>query len=397
MMDSDLSADLCGKIDPQRMIDDLQAMIAIPSMNPFRQVPRKDFRELEIAEYYCDCMSDLGLEVCTREVVTGRPNVWGILKGKGKGPSLMLSGHLDTVGNDDFPEAFNPRVENGRVYGRGACDMKDALASYLEVVRLIREADLPLAGDLTLTGIVDEEDQMIGSKDLGKNGPWANYGIIGEPSDMAICSAHKGQIGYRVISFGKAVHSSRPQDGINAIEGITHIIGALQAYQRKLTANDPHRLCGHGRCCPSVIHGGTIVSTVPDRCELEIDRRTLPGETREDVYRELEGLITSVTRSYPQFRFEIEGPTINVQSLDIPSDSPIVDTVLAAFQSVTGNSIEASAFFGGSDAPHFGFPALIFGAGSLQQAHSTNEYVKIDEMLIATKVYLTTAINILCT
>ncbi len=395
-MVSELLVDLFGMCEQQRIVDDLMAMIAIPSVNPFQAPARKGYREQELAEYYCDRMSDLGLDVGTREVVPGRPNIWGVLKGKGGGPSLMLSGHLDTVGNESYADAFRPRAENNRVYGRGACDMKDALAGYLEVVRLIREADLSLGGDLILTGIVDEEDQMIGSKDLGHNGPWADYGIIGEPSNMTVCTAHKGQVGYRVRALGKAVHSSRPEDGVNAIEGIAHIVEALKAYQRRLMAADPHRLCGNGRCCPSVIHGGTIVSTVPDRCDLEIDRRILPGESREDVYRELKNLIANVSREHPQFEFAIEGPTIDVQPLDIPIDDPIIDTVLSAYRFVTGNAIEPKAFPGGSDAPHFGFPTLIFGAGSLQQAHSTDEYADIDEMVVATKVYLTATMMLLC-
>jgi acetylornithine deacetylase/succinyl-diaminopimelate desuccinylase family protein len=397
MTTPDISAALCAEINQERMIEDLSAMISIPSMNPFQQPARKDYREKEMAEFYCDRMTDLGLDVGSRDVAPGRPNVWGVLKGKGTGPSLMLSGHLDTVGNENYPEAFIPRVENSRVYGRGACDMKDALASYLEVVRLIRDADVPLRGDLILTGIADEEDQMIGSKDLGENGPWADYGLIGEPSSITICSAHKGQVGFRVRVFGKSVHSSRPEDGVNAIEGMAHVIAALKEYQHTLMTKDAHRLCGHGRCCPSVIRGGTIVSTVPDYCELEIDRRTLPGETREDVYRELDILISTVAESHPQFKYEIDGPTIDVQPLDIPTENPIIDTVVTAYESVTGNPIETCAFSGGTDAPHFGFPTLIFGAGSLQQAHSKNEYVELDEMLIATKVYLAATIKIIGT
>jgi acetylornithine deacetylase len=395
MKDRQLRQQLCDRIDPQRIIDDLQAMIAIPSMNPFQRAPAKDYREQEIAEFYCDRMSDLGLDVGTRAPLPGRPNVWGILRGKGTGPALMLAGHLDTVGNDNYPHAFDPRVENGRVYGRGACDMKDALASYLEVARLLREADLQLAGDLILTGIADEEDQMIGSRDLGKHGPWADYGVIGEPTDLAVCSAHKGQVGYRLRVLGKAVHSSRPEDGVNAIEGAARVIEALGEHQKSLMRGKFHRLCGYARCCPSVIHGGTIVSTVPDKCEIEIDRRTLPGETREDVYRELENLIAGIRRSQPQFEFEIEGPIIDVLPLDVPAGNLIVDTVLNAYRSATGNAIEASAFSGGTDAPHLGFPTLVFGAGSLHQAHSVNEYVEIDEMLVATRVYLATALDIL--
>ncbi len=395
MTDPDTYTALCDKIDRSLMVEDLTTMISIPSMNPFQQEVRKDYREKEMAEFYCDRMSDLGLEVGSRDVVPGRPNVWGVLKSGNSGPSLMLSGHLDTVGDENYPAAFAPRIKNNRVFGRGACDMKDGLASYLEVVRVIRDQDIELNGDLILTGIVDEEDQMIGSRDLGEKGPWADYGIIGEPSDMELCSAHKGQVGYLVRSLGKAVHSSRPEDGINAINGMMHIVDALGALQQKLMSRQAHALCGHGRCGPGVIRGGTIVSTVPDYCELEIDRRILPGETRDDVYAELNSLITAVVQSNPQFRFEIEGPTIDVLPLDVPADNPLVNTVLSVIRSVTGNPARATAFPGGTDAPHFGFPTVVFGAGRLQQAHSMNEYIDIDDMIVATRVYLCSVLGLL--
>ncbi|MCP4431810.1 MAG: ArgE/DapE family deacylase [Gammaproteobacteria bacterium] len=395
MTDPDTYTTLCDKIDQSLMVEDLTTMISIPSMNPFQQEVRKNYREKEMAEFYCDRMSDLGLEVSSRDVVPGRPNVWGVLKGKSNGASLMLAGHLDTVGDENYPGAFIPRIENNRVFGRGACDMKDALASYLEVVRVIRDEGIELSGDLILTGTADEEDQMIGSKDLGKNGPWADYGIIGEPSNMEVCSAHMGQVGYLVRSLGKAVHSSRPEDGINAIEGMMHIVDALKALQQDLMSRDAHTLCGHGRCGPAVIRGGTVVSTVPDYCELEIDRRIIPGETRDDVYAELYSLISSVVQSHPQFRFEIEGPTIDVLPLDVPADNPVLNSVLGLVRSVTNNSAEASAFYGGTDAPHFGFSTVIFGAGALQQAHSMNEYVEIDDMMITTRVYLCSVLDLL--
>ncbi len=234
MTKNETLSELCLMVDRQRLIDDLQTMIAIPSINPFQTEARKGFREQEMAEFYADRMSDLGMEVGTREVVKGRPNVWGRLKSGGDGPSLMLSGHLDTVGVENYPDALTPRVENNRVYGRGACDMKDALASYLEIVRIVREAGCELSGDLIVSGVVDEEDQLIGSKDFGQYGPWADFGIIGEPSDMMVCSAHKGQVGHLLKCFGKAVHSSRPELGVNAIEGVSHYIEALREYREQM-------------------------------------------------------------------------------------------------------------------------------------------------------------------
>ncbi len=383
----DLS-NLLRLLDRDRMIDDLCAMIAIPSINPFQGEVREQYREQEMAEYYCDRMSDLGLEVGRRDVVPGRPNVWGVLKGEGDGPALMLSGHLDTVGIENYPDALKPRVENNRVYGRGSCDMKDALASYLEIVRVLRDSDFRLPGDLIITGVADEEDQLIGSQDFGQHGPWADFGIIGEPSDMMVCRAHKGQLGFRIKCHGKAVHSSRPELGVNAVEGISRVVDAIGTYRDELLARDPHALCGHARCCPSVISGGTIVSTVPDYCELEVDRRTLPGETLESVLDELSAIVHGVTRERPEFSFEIEGPTISIGALDVPADNEGVDAVLRAVETVSGNACEAQAFFGGTDAPNFGFPMLIYGAGSIAQAHSIDEYVDIDDWMTATRVYM---------
>lgn len=164
------------------------------------------------------------------EVAPGRPNVWGVLEGRGDGRSLMLAGHLDTVGSQSYPDAFVPKVESGRVHGRGSWDRKAALASYLGVVRLVQSSGIPLEGDLILAGIVDEEHHMIGSRHFGRHGPRADYGIIGEPTDLVICPAHKGQLGFSVRTCGNAVHSSKPEDGINAIEGMCKVIDALRSY-----------------------------------------------------------------------------------------------------------------------------------------------------------------------
>ena len=387
--------ELIDGLDVDRMVADLQEMIAIPSVNPFDENSRVGFREREMGSFYCDRMSDLGLDVGSCEVVPGRPNVWGTLKGRGEGPSLMLSGHLDTVGTENYPDAFTPRVEDGRVYGRGSCDMKAGLAAYLEVVRHLRRTEIELSGDLILTGLADEEHHMIGSRHLGQHGPWADYGIIGEPSDLTICPAHKGQVGYYIRTFGEAVHSSQPELGVNAITAMVQVIEALQAYGAELLTRQAHQLCGHGRTCPGVIRGGTIVSTVPDFCELEVDRRTLPGETKEDVLREYRDLLDQLAKSAPGLRYEISGPTLDISPLDVPIDSPVVRSVARAYERIMRDEGTIHAFFGGTDAPNLGFPTLIFGPGSIAQAHSTNEYVEIDDLVTAAKVYILSVLDLL--
>jgi acetylornithine deacetylase len=393
--ETDESPAFLKELNENRLVSDLRDMIAIPSINPFDTEPRPGFREKELAEFYCGRMAEIGLEVSAHYAAPGRPNVWGIFRGQGDGPSLMLSGHLDTVGCENYPDALIPRVAEGRVYGRGSCDMKAALAAYLEVARLLKESGIGLKGDLIITGLADEEHAMIGSRYLGRNGPWADYGIIGEPSDLMVCPAHKGQIGYRIRAYGKAAHSSKPEEGINAIEAMAQVIEALRAYGSDLKEREAHPLCGHGRHCPSVIRGGTILSTVPEFCELDVDRRTLPGESKEDVLSEYQALLDGIMKSSPAFRFEISGPTMEVPPLDIGIESPIVAAVMGAYRQVFGADGPISAFFAGSDAPNFGFPTLICGPGSVAQAHSTDEYVEIDDLIAATKLYLCTALAVL--
>lgn len=388
-------AELTEQLDRERLVSDLSAMIEIPSINPVDEDARPGFREREIGEYYQDRMSDLGLNVGSRDVVPGRPNVWGVLKGTGGGPALMLSGHLDTVGTGNYPDALKAKIEGGRVYGRGACDMKGALAGYLEVVRLIREAGIRFRGDLILTGIADEEHLMIGSRDLGAHGPWADYGIIGEPTDMAICPVHKGQLVFQIRTFGKAVHSSQPEKGVNAIAAISRVIEAIQEYGAELLTREAHPMCGHARATPSVIRGGTIASTVPDFCELEVDRRTLPGESTHAVIAEYRHLLDRLARTTSGFVYEISGPTLDVAPLDVPLDNPIVTSVAGAYRDVLARESTVHAFPGGTDAPNFGFPTVIFGPGTLAQAHSTDEYVEVDDLIAATKIYLRTALDLL--
>lgn len=210
-MDSKLFNELEKNIDQNRVVKTLGELVAIPSVNPFDAEPKKGYREKEIAEYYSEMMHQLGLDVQYDEIQPGRANVFGYWKGGGDKGTLMLAGHLDTVDTEGYGSAFDIKVDNGKIYGRGTCDMKAALAAYLEVVHLLKDADITLNGSLIVGGVADEEYQMIGSKYVGANGPHADYGIIGEPSDLEICPANKGQLGTFIQTRGRSVHSSVPE------------------------------------------------------------------------------------------------------------------------------------------------------------------------------------------
>lgn len=378
----------------RRLVDDLCGLIAIPSVNPVDDAPTPQRREQEIADDLKTRLAALGLKVGERTIVEGRPNVWGVMEGSESGPSVMLVAHLDTVGVAGYAEPFSARVAEGRVHGRGACDMKAAIACYLETVRLLIENDIRLKGDLIIAGLCDEEHLMIGSKDMGANGPWANFGIIGEPTSLQICPAHKGQLGLVIRTFGKAVHSSMPEKGVNAIEHMCRVIGCLAEYDAELQARDnAHRLCGHGRFSMNVIKGGSVVSAVPDVCELEADRRILPEERLEDVIADVRRRIDDMASDIPDFSYEIAGPTLDISALDVPVESPLVKSLQTAVETVLGQPPVITAFPGGTDAPNLGFPCVICGPGHLEQAHSLNEFVEIDELVKATSIYLNAVIK----
>jgi acetylornithine deacetylase len=385
---SHLADDLCARVDEARVAGSLSEMVSIVSVNPFDETPVAGTREREFADWFCARMASLGLDVGTREVVEGRPNVWGTRKGASGGRSLMLAGHMDTVGVEGYQDAFSGTVENGHVYGRGACDMKAALAAYLEAVEVLNDAGVSLAGDLIVGGVADEEHLMIGSKDWGANGPHADFGIIGEPTELAVCPAHKGQVCLFVRTYGKAVHSSMPERGENAIVRMAQVIAAFADFDDELRAGKPHPLCGHGRYSPGVIKGGTISSSVPDFCELEIDRRFLPGQTREEIIAQYRARIDPLVEADPHFRYEIAGPTLDIPALDIAVDAEIVQVLARACETVTGSPARVEAFPGGTDAPNMGFPCVICGPGALAQAHTTNEFVSTAELADATRVYL---------
>ena len=291
----DVKKALYANIDLQNIVSELKTLIRIKSVNPNGPVAAPGTGERDIAEYYGNTMRAIGMDVYYYEVAKDRTNVFGYLYGTGKSEALMLAGHLDTV--DGTEEQFQPRDDGHYVYGRGACDMKAALAVYLEVARIVAASGLKLKGDLIIGGICDEEFEMIGSRYVGLRGPRAGQCIIGEPTELQVAPSNKGQLCLFVRTFGKAVHSSVPEEGINAIEKMMKAIAALSKYHEELRARTPDVHCGTASFNTGTIRGGTMASAVPDFCEVEIDRRLLPGETTDQVYREMREVLGSAGAS----------------------------------------------------------------------------------------------------
>lgn len=373
-------------IDRDRLIEDLSAMIRCASVNTFG-IPSDLGAEAAMADLFEAKLRELGLEIGTHEVIAGRRNIWGTLKGIGTGPTILMAGHLDTVGVDGYDNPFEPVVKDGKIYGRGSCDMKAGLAAYLEVVRHLKRTCIKLSGDLIIAGVIDEEHAMAGSRDFGLYGPNVDYAIVAEPTNLQISTAHKGQMLTTITTKGLAAHSSMPENGSNAIYHMAAVLTAFQAYADEVSKRVPDPICGAPSFSVGVIRGGDNACSVPDVCEIDIDRRTISGETSAQVIQELHTTMTHAKVAAPDLDYDIAIPFLDLPPLDTKPDALATKAMVAACEKVLGD-VHISAFPGSTDAPNFGCPTVICGAGDLAQCHSLDEYVAIDQIENAVRIYV---------
>jgi acetylornithine deacetylase/succinyl-diaminopimelate desuccinylase family protein len=373
-------------IDRATLIADLSTMIRCASVNTFG-APADVGAEAAMADLYETQLRSLGLDIGTREVLPGRRNVWGTLKGSGGGPTILLAGHLDTVGTQGYDSPFEPLVKDGKIYGRGSCDMKAGLAAYLEVVRHLQRSGTNLRGDLIIAGVIDEEHAMAGSKDFGLHGPHIDYAIVAEPTLLNISAAHKGQFLTTLATRGLAAHSSMPDKGRNAVYHMASVLSALQRYASDLSRRAADPVCGAPSFSVGVIRGGDNACSVPDFCEIDIDRRTIPGETSTAVLQELQDVMAQAKLVEPALDYTISTPFLYLPPLDTKPDASVMTAILSACSEVTGTA-KVTAFPGSTDAPNFGCPTVICGPGDLAQCHSLNEYVSIAQIEDAVRIYV---------
>jgi acetylornithine deacetylase len=244
--------------------------------------------EEEIARFVASWLEEAGLETEIQEVAPGRINAVGIARGTGGGRSLLLNAHMDTVGVAAMQNPFEPRVEDGRLFGRGAYDMKASLAAIMLAGADAAQAEL--RGDVLVTAVCDEEVASIGTADVAERYR-ADAAIVSEPTEERLVVAHKGFAWLELVTRGRAAHGSRPDLGEDAIARMGAVLRRLEELDEALRRHPPHRLLGAGSIHASTIEGGIELSTYPDRCSLRAERRSLPGETEEDVAREARELL----------------------------------------------------------------------------------------------------------
>ena len=374
------------KPNRDRLIAELSALIRCESVNTFGETSPVG-AESAMADLFEAQLRSLGLEIGTHEVTTGRRNVWGSLKGIGTGPTILLAGHLDTVGVDGYTYPFDPIVKEGRIHGRGSCDMKAGLAAYLEVIRQLQGTGIPLLGDVIIAGVVDEEHAMTGSKAFGLYGPQVDYAIVAEPTLLQISTAHKGQILTTITTKGLAAHSSLPEQGRNAVYHMSAVLDTLQDYAGELSLRKADPACGKPSFSVGVIRGGDNACSVPDLCQIDIDRRTISGETSADILNELHDVMERAKTTVPELDFEIGTPFLDLPPLDTSSDALVTKAMIDACEAISGQ-VSVTAFPGSTDSPNFRCPTVICGPGDLAQCHSLNEYVTIDQIEEAVRIYV---------
>jgi acetylornithine deacetylase len=280
-------------------------LVRIDSVNP--DLVPGGAGEGEIAKFVAGWLEDAGLEVETEEIAPGRFNVVGIARGSGGGRSLLLNAHMDTVGTAGMESPLEPRAADGRLYGRGAYDMKASLAAIMLTGAGAVAAGL--RGDVIVTAVCDEEVGSIGSEAAARRYA-ADGAIVAEPTEARLAVAHRGFAWIEIETRGRAAHGSRYDLGEDAIARMGEVLVRLAALHEELRGRVPHRFLGTGSAHASLIEGGTELSTYPDRCVLQAERRTLPGETEADIAAEagalLGGLEGSARVTFFREPFEVD-------------------------------------------------------------------------------------------
>jgi acetylornithine deacetylase len=378
------SAEMGLASDIQKLVCEL---VAIESVNP--DLVATGGGESKIAAFVAAWLAAEGLAVQVVEPVPGRASVIGVLAGAGGGTSLMLNAHIDTVGAGGMKNPFVPVVREGRVYGRGAYDMKGSLAAIMITAREAKK--LKLHGDVIIAAVADEEVASIGTAAVLKRVE-ADAAIVTEPTEMRLCLAHKGFAWLEVETVGVAAHGSRPDVGVDAVGRMGRILQGIVELDARLRSGRGHPLLGTGSVHASVIAGGHEWSTYPARCVVKVERRTIPGEDGPGALREMEDLIAEVRREDPilsaSASLVLERPPSQ-----LGADSFVTEAVERAATEKLGRKPEVVGVAYWMDMALLndaGIPTAAFGPSG-EGAHADVEWVDIASLQTCVEVYLRAA------
>ena len=383
---------LVDHVDGRSATDLLRTMIRTQSVNPPGE-------EKKCADVVYEKLSGLGLDVEFVEKEPGRTNVVARIKGARGTPVLLYNGHIDVVppGNGWSRDPFGGEISEGRLWGRGAADMKSGVASMVAGVEAIVNSGVRLNGDLLLTAVADEETGSLrGTRHLIERGLKADMAVVSEPTDLRVEIANKGILWVEITTRGRGSHASRPHLGVNAIDKMQTVIEALHNIKlegwNELFDVPPPVLS------VTKIQGGTKINVIPDLCKIEVDRRLLPSELPEAALHEIEVAMDEARKRDPQLDVVIavidEWPP-----MQISPEEPIVESLVNTVEAVLGERPRLFGKAAGTDASWLvrdaKIPTVLFGPGDPRLSHSPDENVELCKVIDAAKVFAVLAAEVL--
>lgn len=376
----------------------LKTLISIPSVNPMgRPLSGEQFLETRLSNWLKEFLAAHNLPCEAVEVAPGRTNLLSRIDGDSSRGTVLFDVHQDTVPVDGMTiPPFEPRHESGRISGRGACDVKGGMASMLAAFARLHEERPPAMPSVVLSLSVDEEATSIGINHLANawssnSGEYSlcsqtpNVAIVAEPTELDLVVAHRGAVRWTIGTSGRACHSSSPSLGVNAIYEMAGVLKLLQEYAAELPTSRPaHHLCGPATLSIGLINGGSSVNVVPDFCEIHVDRRVLPGEDPMQARQELIDWLGARCRiSLTHGEAYCKSPALG-DELNGRLSAKLLDSV----HRVDGEHRILGVPFGthASRLAAIGIPAVVFGPGSIDQAHTKDEWIEVRQLLLATDI-----------
>jgi acetylornithine deacetylase len=376
-------------IDEDYAVGVLRDMVRIDSVNP-ALVPGAA-GEAEIAGYVAEALGGLGCDVAVHEHRPGRFSVVGIRQGTGGGRSLMLNAHVDTVGVQGMAAPFSGDVRDGRLYGRGAYDMKGSLAACLTAVKALEDADTRLFGDLVIAAVADEEHASLGTQDIARTYQ-VDGAIVTEPTSLQVCLAHKGFVWMEVETRGRAAHGSRPDLGIDANVRMGRVLAGIEELDRLLRERPPHPLVGSASLHAATLHGGTGLSTYAAHCVLGIERRTIPGETAEACEAEVQAILDRIAAGDPDFDAALR--TLLARApFETGSDGPLVRRLGEVVEETLGQPpvfVGQTPWMDSALLAAAGIETVVIGPHGAG-AHAAEEWVALDSVAALARILARTA------
>ena len=371
----------------------LSDLVSIDSVNP--DLVRGGAGEGAVARFIADWARANGLRAEISEAAPGRPNVVVTAAGTGGGRTLMLNGHMDVVGVTGMDAPFTPRIADGRLYGRGAYDMKAGVAASLITAK--RAAALGLRGDVVVACVADEEVASIGSQAIAAQiARWnPDAVVVTEPTELEMIIAHKGFVWFEIETHGVAAHGSRPQLGVDAIAKMGAVLVEIERLDRRLRSGPRHDFLGTGSIHASLIQGGQELSSYPAQCVLGLERRYVPGETAASTTAELQSIVDGLAMLDPQFDATLR-PGLTRPPFGIAPDAPLVRMLSRHAQAVTGSALTLAGASFWADAALFaaaGVPTVMFGPRG-EGAHAAVEWVELASVAQCAEIYTRLAVEV---